>query len=306
MKILQKTVSVIALAMTLATPICASAQSGVEEMESKGKPNVLVDYFWFSKDIKYGAAAATQLRGYVMESLVNSKRAEIIDVETKETLRIEEERRLEGVDAGDDVERMKVMAQEGANFLLTGRLTSLVTEKKKLDSGSIYYESKVAYTLKVINPNDGKTILTRSFTHGGELLGDNSGDTPEEAVTKAVRKARDGVTGFLQEAFPLFGLLLETGEVKGDKLNSAYISLGEQHGVAKKDKFEVCVVREIAGRKSMKVIGEAEVDAVEGDDISVVKIKKNQKEVKAAIDGGQTIVFKSKPKSTRPGIPGII
>ncbi len=292
MKIITRTVSAIALAMSLAMPLVASAN--VEEMESKGKPNVLIDYFWRSTDIPF--AAAEQLRGYVMESLVNTKRAEIMDVDTKSTLRIEAERREAGVEAGDDAERMKVMAQEGANFLVDGRITSLVTEKKKDDDGGIYYTSQVGYTLKVINPNDGKTILTRSFTHGGELFGDNVGNTPEEAVTKAVKKARDGVSGFFQEAFPLFGLLLEAGEVKDGKVNTAYMSLGEAHGVAKKDKFDVCVVREIAGRKSVKAIAEAEVTAVEGDDISAVKIKKNQKELKAAIDGGQTIVFKSVPK----------
>lgn len=292
MKIITRTVSAIALAMSLAMPLVASAN--VQEMESKGKPNVLIDYFWRSTDIPF--AAAEQLRGYVMESLVNTKRAEIMDVDTKSTLRIEAERREAGVEAGDDAERMKVMAQEGANFLVDGRITSLVTEKKKNDDGGIYYTSQVGYTLKVINPNDGKTILTRSFTHGGELFGDNVGNTPEEAVTKAVKKARDGVSGFFQEAFPLFGLLLEAGEVKDGKVNTAYMSLGEAHGVAKKDKFDVCVVREIAGRKSVKTIAEAEVTAVEGDDISAVKIKKNQKELKAAIDGGQTIVFKSVPK----------
>lgn len=298
MKIITRTVSAIALAMSLAMPFSASAN--VEEMESKGKPNVLIDYFWRSTDVPF--AAAEQLRGYVMESLVNTKRAEIMDVDTKATLRIEAERREAGVEAGDDAERMKVMAQEGANFLVDGRITSLVTEKKKNDDGSIYYTSQVGYTLKVINPNDGKTVLTRSFTHGGELFGDNVGNTPDEAVTKAVKKARDGVTGFFQEAFPLFGLLLEAGEIKDGKVNTAYMSLGEAHGVAKKDKFDVCVVREIAGRKSVKAIAEAEVTAVEGDDISAVKIKKNQKELKAAIDGGQTIVFKSVPK--KPGIGG--
>ena len=300
MKIITRTVSAIALAMSLAMPLVASAN--VEEMESKGKPNVLIDYFWRSENIPF--AAAEQLRGYVMEGLANTKRAEIIDVDTKQTLRIEKERREAGVEAGEDADRMKVMAEEGANFLVDGRITSLVTEKKKYDDGSIYYESKVGFTLKVINPLDGKTKHTSTFSLGGELLGDNAGSTPEEAVTKAVKKARDGVKSFFQTAFPLFGLLLEPGEVKDGKVNTAYISLGDMHGVAKKDKFEVCVVREIAGRRSIKVIGEAEVTAVEGDDISAVKIKKNQKELKSAIDGGQTIVFKSKPKGE--GFGGIV
>lgn len=293
MKIITRTVSAIALAMSLAMPLVASAN--VEAEETKGKPVVFIDYFYRPTELPF--AASEQLRGYVMECIVNSKRVEMIDVDGIESAKIEAERRENGVDPGDDPDRLKVMKEAGANYVLRGTMTALALENKQNSSGSIYYVPTMAYTLKVIDPADGKTVLTRSFKHGGELIGPVTGSTQEEAITLICRKARDGATGFFQEAFPLFGLLLETDEVKDGKVNSAFISLGEKHGVAKKDKFDVCVVREIAGRKSVKTIAEAEVTAVEGDDISAVKIKKNQKELKAAIDGGQTIVFKSIPKS---------
>lgn len=276
------------LIMAVTIPFTSNAD------EAKGKPNVLIDYFWRPSNIPF--SAAEQLRSYVMEGITNTNRVELIDVDSQDALAIEASRRQEGVDAGDDAERLKVMAQQGANFLIQGRIASLNVETKVNDDGSKYYTGQISYTLKVINPNDGKLVLTKTLKHGGELLNMETSSTPDEAVTKVCRNAVKGIVPFIQEAFPLFGELLECNEIKGDKVNSVYLNLGTAHGVAEKDRFEVCIVREIAGRKSTKVIGECEIASVDGDDISSAKIKKGNKEIKAAVDGGQTIVFKSVPK----------
>lgn len=274
--------------MAVAIPFTSNAN------ETKGKPNVLIDYFWRPANIPF--SCAEQLRSYVMEGITNTNRVELIDVDSQDALAIEASRREAGVDAGDDAERLKVMSQQGANFLIQGRIASLNIEEKTTDDGSKYYTGQLSYTLKAINPNDGKLVLTKTFKLGGELLNMETSNTPDEAVTKVCRSAVKSVVPFIQEAFPLYGTLLECNEVKGDKVNSVYMSLGAAHGVAEKDRFEVCIVREIAGRKSTKAIGECEIASVDGDDISSAKIKKGNKEIKAAVDGGQTIVFKSVPK----------
>lgn len=290
MKPIKTTVQALLIAMAVAIPFTSQAD------ETKGKPNVLIDYFWRPANIPF--SCAEQLRSYVIEGITSTNRVELIDVDSQDALSIEASRRESGVDAGDDADRMKVMSQQGANFLIQGRIASLNIEEKTTDDGGKYYTGQISYTLKVINPNDGKLILTKTLKHGGELLNMETSSTADEAVTKVCRNAVKGVVPFIQEAFPLYGLLLECNEVKGDKVNSVYINLGTANGVAEKDRFEVCIVREIAGRKSTKTIGECEIAAVEGDDISSANIKKGNKEIKAAIDGGQTIVFKSVPKKT--------
>lgn len=288
MKVFSKTVKAMLFVMAMVAPIFAYAEG------SKGKPNVLIDYFYRPSEIPF--SCAEQLRSYVIEGITKTNRVELIDVDSREALAIEASRRESGVDAADDPERMKVMSQQGANFLIQGRVSSLNVTEKTTDTGSKFYTCQLAYTLKVIDPNDGKLVLTKGLKYGGELLNMETSDSPDEAITKACRSAVKDVKSFVQEAFPLYGELLECNEVKGDKVNSVYISIGEANGVAEKDRFEVCIVREIAGRKSTKAIGEGEVTAVEGDDISALKIKSGQKELKAAVDGGQTVVFKSVPK----------
>lgn len=291
MKILKTLVTSVLLVAALAVPFLSNAQ----EEERKGKPNVFIDYF--SRPAEVPFSIVEQLRGCVMEGIMSSNRVELIDVDSNELLRIEQERREAGVFAGDDMDRIKVMSQEGANFLVSGRVASVSISDTKTDDGKVYYGASISCALKVVNPNDGKTVLTKSYTLGcNGIVPIRTSSTEEEAVTKACNDVKKHIVAFIQEAFPLFGRFLEVNQVKGDKVESFYMDLGELNGIAKKDCFEVCIVREVAKRKSVKVIGECEVEAVEGDDISLCKVKKGHKELKAALDGGQEIVLKSKPK----------
>ena len=169
--------------MAVAIPFTSNAN------ETKGKPNVLIDYFWRPANIPF--SCAEQLRSYVMEGITNTNRVELIDVDSQDALAIEASRREAGVDAGDDAERLKVMSQQGANFLIQGRIASLNIEEKTTDDGSKYYTGQLSYTLKAINPNDGKLVLTKTFKHGGELLNMETSNTPRRGCDQGVPQRRE-------------------------------------------------------------------------------------------------------------------
>ncbi len=268
--------------------------------ETNSKPNVFIDYFWRPTDVD--ANLAEQLRSYVIEAINESNRVELIDVDTKSALAIEKSRRESGeLSDGDDMSRLSVMKEEGANALIQGRITSFVVKKHTTKEGGIYYDAVVNYTLKAINPADGKLITSKTIQVGDEILNMQTSPTADEAAMKTCKLAKRGVKGFIEEAFPVVGTVLEVGEVKKDEIKTAYISVGSDAGVAKGNKFSICIERKIGGRTSQSVIGEMEVEAVEGGDISLAKVKKGGKELKAAMDGGQTVILKSIPKKERAG-----
>ncbi len=298
-----KIFSALCLMTALAVPsFSANAQ---EAQESQRKPNVYIDYFYYPEGVE--PTESEMLRNAVIQALNDSKRVNLTDVASNDLLKIEEERRKAGASAGDDPERLKVMTQAGANFLLQGRINSWPVEKKALEGGGYNYQSVVNVTIKVINPNTGDLVLSESITKGNAMFDFSIADTPEEARMNVCKDLAEGkeIKNIVVEAFPLFGKILEVEEIKKDKIESVFIDLGSINGVAEKDKFEICLVRSIGGRKSLKVIGEMEIKAVEGDDISVAKVKKGHKELKAAMDGGQTIVVKSVPKGGG-GFGGIV
>ncbi|WP_300812365.1 hypothetical protein [uncultured Bacteroides sp.] len=266
--------------------------------EDKGKPNVYIDYFWRPKEIPFSWVEA--LRSSVIEGINATNRVELTDVDSKSALAVEKARRESGeVVAGDDMERMKVMTSEGANFLIQGRVSTFETSIYTSDDGKKYWQATCSYTLKVINPADGKLVATKTFKHGDGITNSILEDTEDAAVAKLCSQAIKTVRELVDAAFKMQGVILEIAEEKKDKAEKVYISLGSKHGVAEGAYFSACIERQIAGRTSQKEIGQLKAESVEGEDITLCEVKKGEKEIKAAIDGGQTVVVKTmqKPKS---------
>ncbi len=268
--------------------------------ETTQKPNVFIDYFWRPTDVD--SNFAEMLRSYVIEAINESNRVELIDVDSRSALAIEKERRAKGeLAADDDMSRLAVMKEEGANALIQGRINSVVIKKNTNKDGSVYYTGSLTYVLKSINPNDGKLIHSKTINVGNEILNLQTYPTPDEASMGVAKDGKRGVKNFIEESFPVTAKVLEAADVKKDEIKTMYISVGSDAGATKGNKFSICVQREIAGRTSNKVIGECEIKVVEGGDISLAEVKKGGKELKAALDGGQDIVLKSIAKKERAG-----
>lgn len=269
--------------------------------ETQTKPVVFMDYFY--RPTTVNGQYANVLRNFLIQAITDTHRVDLVDVDTNATLQAEKDRRESGeLSAGDDANRLKVMTQEGANFLIQGSIDNLDIAESVSDSGTKSYRAVVTFTLKVINPNDGKLIKSETFKVGAELLGFTSGSTPDEAIVNSCRKSAGKIKTFVDENFPVVGKILEAGEVKKDELKTLYISVGENVGVTKGDQFEVKKVRKIAGRVSASTIGKIEIEAVEGEDISLAKVKSNGKEIKAAIDADETLIVVSVPKKKPLGL----
>lgn len=268
-----------------------------EASEAKGKPTVFIDYFSRSSDVSEIWAEA--LRNNVIEGIQNTNRVILIDVDTQSALRKEKARReAENVSTGDDndMERVAVMQQLGANYLIKGLVNSVAVTKSTTDDGNVYYSATLTYTLKVIDPKTGTLVGTKTLKHGGGLTDMTTGDTQDEAVSKISARAIKGVRVFIDENFQMEGTILEISAEKKGEAKEVYISLGSENGVGGDTNFEVFVSRQVAGRDSRKLVGSLKVKAVEGADISLCEVKKGGKEIKDAMDAQQAIVIKLAPK----------
>lgn len=287
----KKAVLFIACAVSV---LSVSAQEEAEK-EKASKPNVLIEYFERPEGLS--DTWAESLRNSVIEGISATNRVKVMDVAAYPALAAEKARRESGeLSAGDDLERLKVMKQEGANFLIQGRITSIVTTKNKTDDGDIYYTATCAYTLKVINPTDGKSVSTKTFKHGDGLTDVIIADTEDEAVAKVSQKAVKAVRELVEDAFKLQGTILEITLEKKGEAKEVYISMGSDHGVGDGAYFSVCIEREVANRTSQKEIGQLKVKDVEGGELTLCEVKKGGKEIKAAMEGGQKVIVKNMPK----------
>lgn len=264
------------------------------------KPNVFIDYF--SGPYSMGASLKEAVRNQVIEGMLESGRIEVIDVDSRSALKLEGERRTqENISEGGDMERLAVMVEEGANYIVTGIVSNYAVSYKIRESDHKgYYAGVLEYSVKLTNANDGKLVTSRSFKHGASI--EVTGDTQEQCGANLIKKVKRNGTVFAEEAFPLRGSILELAEQKKNEVKSLYIDLGEKHGLNKKTQLSVSIEREIAGRKSNKVIGKLQVESVEGDDISLCKVKDGKKEIMQAYNAGQTIVLETIPMKEDNGI----
>lgn len=279
----------------IACAVSVLSVSAQDAESTSGKPNVFIDYFWRPAEVSF--TWAENLRNSVIEGINATDRVALLDVDANSALAVEKARRESGeLSAGDDMERLKVMTQEGANFLIQGRIASIVTTKNKTDDGDIYYTATCAYTLKVINPANGKLVSTKTFKHGDGLTDGIIADTEDEAVAKVSKKAVKAVRELVEDAFKLQGTILEITLEKKGEAKEVYISMGSDHGVGDGAYFSVCIEREVANRTSQKEIGQLKVKDVEGGELTLCEVKKGGKEIKAAMEGGQKVIVKNMPK----------
>lgn len=269
--------------------------------EPKGKPTVFIDYFNRSVDAPF--AWVEGLRNTVIEGIQKMERVILIDVDAQDALRIESQRRASAnISSGEDneMDRLSAMEQLGAQYIITGQVSSMTAAYKKDKDGKGYYDGSVSYTLKVINPKNGTLIGTKTFQHSG--LTGATGANKEEAVANTIKSAVYSMRDFVDEYFKMEGTILEVNSEKKGKAEEVYINLGSMHGVKDAQKFTVYVVREIAGREAKKEIGRLTVKEVEGDDISLCKVQKGGEEILKAIRNEQPIKIISRAQTLMGGI----
>lgn len=202
-----------------------------------------------------------------------------------------------------DVRRLASLASgDGAQFDLSGDITSIVTHtssrtvERKDSKGKVYkelvnnYEASIGVTLTLTELATGQQ-WTNSFSANTVWY---EGPTSEaQAFEMAADRLKGEITKAYNTMFPLVAEIVEGGASKKDKQKDVYIDLGEAEGVKKGMHFEVFQLSSVAGHETRKHLGKLKVEETMGDDISRCKVEKGSKEIKAAIDGGETLLVTS-------------
>ena len=269
--------------------------------EPKGKPTVFIDYLRRSGNVPF--AWVEGLRNSVIEGIQKMDRVILIDVDAQDALRIEAQRRSsENISAGEDneMDRLSAMNELGAQYIITGQVSSMTATWKKDSEGKGHYDGAVTYTLKVTRSKDGTLVGTKTLQHSG-LTGGRGGNK-EEAIANTITYDVHSMRDFVDEYFKMEGTILEVNAEKKGKAEEVYINLGSMHGVKEAQKFTVYVAREVAGRIAKKEIGRLTTKTVEGEDISLCKVQKGGEEIMRAINDGQTIMIISREQTLMGGL----
>lgn len=202
--------------------------------------------------------------------------------------------------AFSDVRRLAPVDGEG-QFSLIGEVVNVTTWTKsrttesKDSKGKVVktvhtdYYASITTSLTLLDNATGQT-WTQKFTGGG---GSYYFKSEAAAIEAALNLMQGKIVKYYNNLFPLYAQIVERGSEKKDKMNEVYIDLGSDNGIFKGLHFNVSVVGEAAGRTTEHKIGKIKVEEVQGADISLCKVEKGKKEIKEALDNGQTLTITS-------------
>lgn len=258
------------------------------------KSVVIIDYFTNTASVD--KSDASMLRSKVIDGINAINRVNLIDVESEATLALEASRRNSEMALEDKTARAGVMKTLGANYAIYGSVSKMDADYKTSDSGS-YYVGNIAYSLTVINLENGTVLGTKSFTYTG--LTGNTGSSRNEAVVSTLNRVKQSMDNFVNEYFKLSGTIVEMKEAnkKGDQAKSVYISLGSDSGMAKGQLLEVFEVKMIAGKEAEINVGNLKVDEVVACDLSDCSVTKGGKEIMTAFKAGSELRIKTRKDS---------
>ena len=163
---------------------------------------------------------------------------------------------------------------------------------RKDSKGREYTETKTYYGAVATVALNFKNLKTGEITTSaisGRCSEYSLANSADEAIRTALSELANNIYEYYNECYPIRANIIERGTEKKDKTKELYIDVGSRF-IGEDIHFDVFVVGQVAGRETRKQIGRVRVREVLGDDISLCKVQKGGKDIKAAFDRGDAIV----------------
>ena len=195
----------------------------------------------------------------------------------------------------EDLEYPHVFSVEGdiTNMTTTSKTeveTYEVKGEKKTRSRT-YYRGLLGVKLQIKDAHNSAVIASPSFDISAMDL--SWIETPAGAMNNALEVLSKKVRNSFNNLFPLTGSILERAGEKNDKQKEVYIDLGSNHGITEGQVLGVYRLTSIAGKTARREIARLKVKRVEGEEVSFCKVISHGKDLKAALDAGDTIVIET-------------
>ena len=236
--------------------------------------------------------------GKVLSVMADVVEGRVTDINNEEYIPLARNRVMEGL---THVRRLQVVEDSEASdakYQVSAVLTDIAATRKvkaydrKDSKGREYTETKTYYgaiasvALHFTNLQTGEVTTS---TLSGRCSEYSLARSADEAIRSALDELSDNIYEYYNECYPIRANIIERGIEKKDKTKELYIDVGRRF-IGEDIHFDVFVVGQVAGRETRKQIGRIRVRETLGDDISLCKVQKGGKEIKAAFDRGDAIV----------------
>lgn len=177
-----------------------------------------------------------------------------------------------------------------ADYQLDTEVTSIgvsTTYKDKKDEKNGFVKA----TLILKNLASGKIVSTQDFSR--QYIASSYDGSGEKALSSAIGALTEDVNTYFWQLFPLSGSVLQASEVKGDKVKSVFIDLGNADGAYKSQHFRIVQIGSVCGRETRKEIARLKLTEIQGPNVSECKVTKGGENIKPILDAGGKLTVES-------------
>lgn len=207
---------------------------------------------------------------------------------------------VKGISQSRRISMMDGTGMSEADWYVDGSISNISTTTKVEDLKDskgkaykkTYYKASVGVTLHVKDAKSNKIIMSPTFNVSDIDM--SWIETREGALNGAFGYLASCVRRYFNRQLPLYANIIEGAREKKDKQKEVYIDLGSAtKGVSRDIHFGVYTVKTVAGKEARKQLGKLKITEVQGDEISLCKVQSGGKDIKAAIDAGETLLVMS-------------
>ena len=181
------------------------------------------------------------------------------------------------------------------NALITNINASSSSRTWKDKEGKVhvdtYYRGEVEAVLTLKDIKTGEVIANPTISGRGSTTSMFS--TSDQAVKDAIGMLSGSVKRWLNNYKPITANFIQAGAVKKDKQKEVFIDLGSREGAYKGMHMGIYQLYTIKGKQGKSLLGKLRIEEVAGEDISRCKVTSGSKDIKEAIDDGQTLAVMS-------------
>ena len=230
------------------------------------KANVLVENF--TAEGGYTDSDVRTLRENVIRALIKTMRVNVLDAENSK-------------------------ATDKQYTLVKGHLQKpAVSSQTVEDKGERFTltEVNLNYVITMIKPNSKESSTSFMFTTRGNSM---SGEA--DAIADACKMVKLSMTKMMEKVFPVVGKIVLIDNAKDDKALTVYINLGASNGIKKGQKFDVAIMKDVAGEQVSKNIGTLTATEV-SDTKTLCKVNSGEVDIFSSVNSGIDTAIKTREK----------
>lgn len=210
--------------------------AAVTQIAAQEKKTVLVEEF--TAEGYFSDSDIRSLRDKVIQALLKTGRVNVIDITKDPT-------------SDGDYTILK-------GYIHTPNVSTETLRGENRGETHTMTDVSVNYTITMVNPNSGDQGISFMFkTRGNSIV-----SSEDKVIADACQSARLSMKKMVEVVFPVKGKILMIDEERNGTAQTVYINLGASNGIKKGQKFDVTVIKNVAGDKIFKTIGTITADEV--------------------------------------------